>query len=481
MKELNRTTAEQALKYPVKVVQFGEGNFLRAFVDWILDNLNQKGSFEGSVMMVQPIEQGMAELINKQQGLYHTVANGLVDGIMKEDIRLVSSVAGCNNPFTHFDEYLNLGKLDTLEFIISNTTEAGIQFVEETPNKNQPAKTYPGKLTQLLFERYNHISGEKSKGLTIMPCELINNNGEELKNCIHRYIKYWNLGHDFSQWIDHACSFHNTLVDRIVTGYPKDKITHYQALTGFSDQLVVTSEQYHIWVIENKQKNEKLTKLFNNSGLNVLLTDDMQPYRTRKVRILNGAHTSMVPVGLLAGKTTVLETVSEDFTKEFTEELIFKEIAPVIGFPEKEINFYAQEIIDRFKNESIIHNLSSIALNSISKFKVRVLPTIFDYYQQYGKLPQRMVFAFSALICFYRGEVNGTQMPVNDEAQYVELFKNYWLKADIKTMVNEILGNTELWDSNLLELKGFNDLMSAMTDSIMNLGVAIAWEIHKTE
>lgn len=475
MMELNRTTANCKELQPIKVIQFGEGNFLRAFVDWIFDNINEKNNFHGSIAMVQPIENGLSDLINKQEGLYHVFTNGLVDGNMQEDIRLVKSVATCINPFQNFQTYLQLAHIESVEFVVSNTTEAGIEFIEEDYNDQAPAKTYPGKLTQLLFERFKYFNADVKLGLTLLPCELINYNAVELKSCIVKYIKHWNLDPNFEDWIDSACSFHNTLVDRIVTGYPKDTIEEYQQKVGFNDNLVVTAEHYHIWVIEN-HGNEKLRQLFAKTDLNVQLVKDMQPYRSRKVRVLNGAHTSMVPVGLLAGKETVRETVETPFTDKFVSQVIYNEIISILDFPEDEINAYAKEIIARFKNEAIVHPLASIALNSISKFKVRVLPTIIDYYSKHGKLPKNLVFAFAALLYFYKGEVAGKKMPVNDADEIVEKFSKYWLNNDVKEMTHAILADTSLWGINLLELNSLNEKVIKNIEAIQKVGIAEAWK-----
>lgn len=471
MQQLNRNNINQNEPYPVKVAQFGEGNFLRAFVDWILDNLNEKGNFDGSVTLIQPIEQGLTELINKQEGLYHVVLKGLVDNELVKDIRLIQSVNKCINPYVNFPAFEQLATKETLEYIISNTTEAGIRFTDEQLDFNHIAQSYPGKLTQLLFKRFQYFNGDMDKGLTVLPVELINNNADELKKCIAQYIDAWNLGDDFKQWINEANTFHNTLVDRIVTGYPKDNIKEYQEKVGFEDNLVVTAEYYHLWVIEGKN-NKKLQQLFKNNSLNVSLVDNLQSYRTRKVRILNGAHTSMVPVGLLNGNKTVRQTVEETFTKDFVKQAIFKEICPVLDFPEKEITEYAHEIINRFKNPAIVHQLSSIALNSISKFKVRVLPSILDYHKKFDKLPLNLVFAFAALIRFYKAE----NMPVNDDKEIIEYMAGLWKTNSIDDLVGKVLQNTDFWAMDLTEISGLLDAVSKAVGLIEEKGVEKAWK-----
>lgn len=471
MKNLKNDEIIDRITRPVKIIQFGEGNFLRAFVDWIFDKLNESEKFDGDIAIVQPIENGLSDLINSQDGLYHVFTKGFDKGQFIEETRLIKSVRKCINSYNSFPEFINLAGLESLEFIVSNTTEAGIQYIDEELIEGQVANSYPGKLTQFLYRRFVEFNGAEDKGLTILPVELINKNGEELKECVLKYIEAWDLGGDFKKWVLYSNSFHNTLVDRIVTGYPKDNIEDYQNEVGYEDNLVVTAEHYHLWVIESN-KNEKLHKIFDSSGLNVLLVDDLQPYRTRKVRVLNGAHTSMVPVGLLNGNVTVQQTVEETFTARFVKELIFDEICPVLDFPEEEINEYANEIVNRFRNPSVKHQLSSIALNSISKFKVRVLPTLLDYNNKFNKLPQNIVFSFASLIVFYKGD----GMPVNDDADIVDFFTQTWKYDNIETVVSSVLSNTELWVQDLSKISGLKDGLTNAVRLIEDKGVEQAWE-----
>ncbi|MEN8248113.1 MAG: tagaturonate reductase [Bacteroidota bacterium] len=470
MKELNLSAVEVTRTDPVKVVQFGEGNFLRAFVDWILDDLNNQGKLNGQVSIVQPIKEGLTDLINKQDGLYHVFTEGIVDGEQVEDIRLIKSVMNCIDPFESYQDYISLAEIDTLEFVVSNTTEAGIQFINEEMPEGKAARSFPGKLTQFLYQRYQYFNADIKKGLTILPCELIENNAGELKKCIFQHIDAWNLGDDFKGWLLNANSFHNTLVDRIVTGFPKGRIEEYQNKVGYNDNLIVTAEHYHLWVIEGTN-NERLHQLFDDSNLNVLLVDDLQPYRTRKVRILNGAHTSMVPVGLLHGNSTVKQTVEASFTKQFVEDLLFNEVCPTLDFPEEVIKSYTEAILNRFKNPAIKHQLSSIALNSISKFRVRVLPSILEHESKYGKLPDNLVLAFAALIVFYKGK----DMPVNDDRGIEAYFKGLWNKNSIEEIVKSVLENNDLWGRSLIDLPGLSDMLCRNINLIEEKGIEEAW------
>ncbi len=318
------------------------------------------------------------------------------------------------------------------------------------------------------------ISGKGGTGKTSLSASFSYLEGKNAVTCdcdVDAANMHLLLGADFKQWVEKANSFHNTLVDRIVTGYPKDNIQEYQEKLGYKDNLIVTAEHYHLWVIEGKN-NDKLNQLFKNSELNVLLVDKLQPYRTRKVRILNGAHTSMVPVGLLNGNTTVQQTVEQTFTKDFVQNAIFNEICPVLDFPEEEITTYANEIINRFRNPSIAHQLSSIALNSISKFKVRVLPSIIDYYKKFNELPVNLTFAFAALIVFYKG--NG--MPVNDDKETINIFTNLWEKHNINNLVKKVLENKAFWDKDLNSIDGLAEAMSKAVGLIEDKGVEKAWK-----
>jgi len=475
MKDLKNIEVKGRVDNPIKIVQFGEGNFLRAFIDWMFDKLNEKGSFNGNIALVQPIENGLSDLINSQDGLYHVFTKGLDNGNFVEETRLIKSVQKCINPYDSFAEYQSLAELESLEFIISNTTEAGIQFIDEELVEGKVATSYPGKLTQLLLKRFETFNGAKDKGLTILPCELINDNGGELKSCILKYIDSWNLSSDFKTWILEANSFHNTLVDRIVTGYPKDNILEYQEEVGYKDNLIVTAEHYHLWVIE-KGDNQKLEQIFADSGLNVLLVDNLQPYRIRKVRVLNGAHTSMVPVGLLNGNVTVRQTVEETFTKDFVNQVIYDEICPILDFSKEEITNYADEIINRFKNPSVVHNLSSIALNSISKFKVRVLPSMLEYNEKYNKLPDNLTFALASLIIFYKGT---NDMPVNDDKQIVEFFAELWKNSSVEELVVKVFENETLWGQNLTKVEGLSDIVIGTINLIEKNGVNEAWNLFR--
>ena len=474
MKILNRTNTNLQSTPPIKVVQFGEGNFLRAFVDYAFQKLNEAVNFDAGIAVVQPIDRGMVKMLNDQDGLYTLFLKGIQKGKEIQHKELITNIVKGIDPYSNFEDYLNLAKEESLQFIISNTTEAGIAYVETDTMEMQPPSSFPAKLTLLLHHRFQHFKGAANKGLTIIPCELINYNSDSLKEIILKYSNDWKLEEDFKTWLNVHCSFHNTLVDRIVPGYPKDEIEAYNAQLSYKDNLVVAAETFFLWVIEGDAKlKEKLP--FHKTDLDVKIVEDMQPYRTRKVRILNGAHTAMVPFSLLYGNTTVKQTVDNDFTGAFVNNAIFNEINQTLPMDKKELDSFAEEVLDRFRNPFIIHNLSSIALNSISKFKVRVLPSLLEYIALNQKLPTNLTFAFAALIRFYKGTWKGESLPINDSADIVDAFAEIWKSDDYVEIAIKTLGNTAYWGEDLTQKENLTDAVALALKEIDDNGIEIGF------
>ncbi|GLB53417.1 altronate oxidoreductase [Neptunitalea chrysea] len=472
---LNRTNVGLEEKLPIKVIQFGEGNFLRAFVDYAIQQLNTKVGKNFGVAVVQPIAQGMVHMLEEQDGLYTLFMKGVKKGQEIQEKELISNIVKLVNPYNDYTDYLSLAKEEELEFIISNTTEAGIAYVPTDKLSLQPPSSFPAKLTALLFERFKFFNGDTAKGLTIIPCELINYNADTLKEIIFKYTDNWDLGTEFKKWVTESCTFHNTLVDRIVPGYPRDQISEYNAQLSYKDNLIVTAEVFFLWVIEGDDKlKEKLP--FDKTGLDVLVVKDMQPYRTRKVRILNGAHTSMVPFGLLYGKTTVKETVDDEFTGDFIQKAVFKEIIEILDMDKAELEKFADEVFDRFRNPFIKHNLSSIALNSISKFKVRVLPSLLEYVDKFEKVPTHLTFAFACLIRFYQGTWNNEALPINDDAAVVDFMKQLWKDNNHETVAKKALGNITFWEKDLNLVNGLTKAVTLALQEIDQNGVKTAYQ-----
>ncbi len=408
---------------PERVIQFGEGGFLRGFFDWMLQKLNNGGHFSGNVAVVQPIKDGMCDMLEAQQCLYTHIIRGK-EGVETDVIDVISR---CVKPYDDFDAYLALAENPDFRFIVSNTTESGIVFSEEDKPTDTPPKTFPAKLTVLLKKRYELGLG----GFIFLPCELIDRNGDNLKKCILKYSKLWNLGEEFEKWINEENVFTNTLVDRINTGYPKGETLDLP----YTDSMVNTSEFFHLWVIETEYDIESELP-FAKAGLNVIVTPDkLEMYRTRKVRILNGAHTSLVPYALLSGKDTVKSCIDDPTMSEHLRKCVFEEIIPTLDLPREELLSYANSVMERFGNPYIKHYLSAIALNSVSKFKVRVLPSITEYIKRFGKMPKTLLFSFAKLIEFYKTDM------VNDSPEVAEFMKSHTTK--------EILASTELWGEDL--------------------------------
>ena len=474
-KALNRSNLGLEKKLPIKIVQFGEGNFLRAFIGYAFQELNKAVDFNAGIAVVQPIDKGMVNMLNDQDGLYSLFMKGVTKGEEIQDIELITNIVKGINPFENFKEYLNLAKEESLEFIISNTTEAGIAYVASDLPNMQPPSSFPAKLTVLLHERFKHYNGDKSKGLTIIPCELINYNADTLKEIILKYISNWNLSDDFKTWILESNTFHNTLVDRIVPGYPKDEIDAYNAQLDYKDNLVVAAETFLLWVIEGGD-DLKAKLPFNKTKLDVKIVDNMQPYRTRKVRILNGAHTGIFSLSYLHGNRTVKETVDDAFTGKFVNDAVFSEIIETLDLDKNELNSFADEIFDRFRNPFIVHNLSSLALNAVSKFKVRVLPSLLEYVDIHKKLPNHLTFAFAALIRFYKGTYKGDVLPVNDSNDIVENLTKIWESNNYNTIAKAVLSNEEYWGEDLTKVENLTEAITLALTEIDANGVEEGFE-----
>ncbi len=473
MKPLNRLNVETTSNLPIKIIQFGEGNFLRAFVDYAIDQLNAKTDFSGAVAVVQPIIHGMVDVLDKQDGLYTLFLKGISNGEIIEQHHLVTAVQQSINPFEDFESFRQLALLDSLEFVFSNTTEAGIVFDENDQYDSVPPNTFPAKLTYFLHQRYKHFSGDVSKGLHIIPCELINYNADKLKTCILQYASLWSLDSGFSNWVEQANSFHNTLVDRIVPGYPREQVSEYTKLLGYEDQLMVSAENFFLWVIEGDQAlKSKLP--FEKTALDVKFVPSIQPYRTRKVRVLNGIHTAMVPLCYLHGHRTVRESIDDPFTFEFIKTLAFNEIVPSVDLDKNEMEQYTLEVFDRFRNPFVVHKLESIALNSISKFSVRVLPTMLSYREKFNKIPQNCALSFAALLLFYKGNWNERALPVQDDEAVVNFFVQLWKENPTNVVVEKALANDTFWGEDLTKIEGLAHQVTHWLSLLENQGTTVA-------
>ena len=480
------------IKREERVLQFGEGNFLRAFVDWQIDIANEKTDFNSNVVIVQPLKNGLSNMINDQKGLYTTITRGIRDNEIVEDYRIINSVSRCINVYDEFDKYLEISKSESLKFVVSNTTEAGISYDANCKLEDTPAASFPAKVTQLLFTRYNHFNKE-GHGLTFIPCELIEKNGENLQKLIIKYSEEWELGDHFISWVNNECIFANSLVDRIVTGYPRKDAATICEKIGYQDNLLDTAELFHLWVIETKKENlEKLKESFplDKAGLNVIFTDDMSFYRTRKVRILNGVHTMMVLAAHLYGIKTVDEALENETIYKFIQDGLFNEIIESMDGDKEMLIDYANDVLNRFRNPFLNHQVLAISLNSTSKFKTRDLPSVISYIEKFNKAPEALSFSIASLIRFYKGEnvenrsmsakYNGCDYLIKDDESVLHYFEELYREYDLtnfedrKTIVNKVLSKTQWWNIDLTTLSNLEKLVLDSYNSICEKGMKVA-------
>ncbi len=459
MERLNRKSAPQAKQYTEKVIQFGEGNFLRAFIEWIIWKTNQKTDFNGSVVVVQPIEKGMVGWLNEQDGLYHLNLQGLQDGQPVNSVDLIDVISRGLNPYEDFGAYLKLTEQPEIRFVISNTTEAGIAFDPACKLDDKPASSYPGKLTQLLYHRWQFFKGAADKGLIIFPCELIFENGKHLKECIRQYIDLWNLGPDFAAWFEDACGVYSTLVDRIVPGYPRDNAAQLCERVGYDDHLLDKAEIFHLWVIE-APKEVAAEFPADKAGLHVLFVPSEAPYHERKVTLLNGPHTVLSPVGYLSGLNTVKECCEDPEIGRFVHKVMFEELLPTCNLPKDELEKFAADVMERFRNPFVKHFVTSIMLNSFPKFKTRDLPGLKTYLERRGELPQGLVMGLAAICTYYKGGKRGEDEIVpNDDPKIMQLLKDLWATGDVAAVAKGVLADEFIWGEDLNAIPGLTDLL----------------------
>lgn len=475
MQKLNKNIIHTLEVPPTKILQFGGGNFLRAFVDWMVQVLNEETDFNAGVAIVKPTERGDYKVLKDQDGLYTVILDGIRDGQPIQEKRLVNCINQIINPYTEWEDYLKLAEIPSLRFVISNTTEAGIKFNPEDRFKDTPPQEFPAKLTLFLYHRFRYFEQDPTKGCIILPCELIVNNGEALKKSILQYAEHWQLEPEFTAWIRTANHFCNTLVDRIVSGYPTDRAPGLERELGYLDPSMVAGEYYHSWVIQAPISVQQELP-FAQTKLNVQFVDDLAPYREMKVRILNGAHTAMVPVAYLAGLRLVDDAMEQAEIGRFVRELLLEETIRTLNFPQEIKERFVADVLDRFKNPLLKHQLISISLNGTSKFVARLLPTLKDYLALEGKLPKRIVLGFAALLLFYKGQFNGEKIELKDDADVLSFFKESWAQYDqdkrnLPETVTHILENRTIWGENLNDIPGISEMIAIFIGSIEEHGV----------
>lgn len=467
---------------PVKVVQFGEGNFLRGFVDYMIDIANEQGRFDGDIVLVKPIEFGNLDMFHKQDCQYTVSLRGIVDGEARVLNRKVTSVADAVDACGEYEKYMSLAEIDTLRFVVSNTTEAGIVYDETDRFELNPPRTFPGKLTKFLYHRFETFHGDMEKGLVMLPVELIDDNGVMLKKCVLKLIELWGLGAEFKAWVEEACVFTSTLVDRIITGYPRANEQEEWEKLGYEDHIMVTGEPFALWVIESEKDISRELPL-PDAGLPVIFTDNQKPYKQRKVRILNGAHTSFVLASYLAGNDFVKESMDDADIRNFMLKTLQEEVIPTLTLPKEELEEFADAVITRFNNPYVKHALLSISLNSVSKWRARCMPSFLGYVEKTGKLPARLTFSLAALMAFYCGgeirgkaligQRDGREYEILDDMKVLEFFRDYCGK-DTREFVTAFLGEEDFFGQDLNQVAGLTDAVSAYLDDIKTNGMRAA-------
>ena len=467
---------------PVKVVQFGEGNFLRGFVDYMIDIANEQGKFDGSIVLIKPIEFGNLENFHKQDCQYTVSLRGRVDGEAKILNRQITSVVDAVDAYTEYEKYMGLAEIDTLRFVVSNTTEAGIVFDDTDKFELNPPKTFPGKLTKFLYHRFETFKGDKDKGLVMLPVELIDDNGIMLHKCVLQLIDLWGLGEEFKNWVEEACVFTSTLVDRIITGYPKATEEAEWEKLGYIDRIMVTGEPFALWVIESAKDISGELPL-PDAGLPVIYTDNQKPYKQRKVRILNGAHTSFVLASYLMGNDIVRESMNDDDVRNFMMGTLHKEVIPTLSLPKADLEEFADAVVARFNNPYVDHALLAISLNSVSKWRARCMPSFLGYIEKEGKLPARLTFSLAALMAFYTGsEIRDKALighrgeqeyNVMDDMAVLEFFRDNSGKDSVE-FTKAFLGRIDFFGQDLNEIEGLTDTIAAHLDDIKANGMRAA-------
>ena len=484
-KALNKLTAPKSVA-PERIIQFGEGNFLRAFVDWIIWNMDAKTNFNGSVVVVQPIERGMVDWLNGQDCLYHVNLQGRLNGEAVNSLERIDVISRALNPYSQNAAFMALADQSDIRFVISNTTEAGITFDPACKFTDAPASSYPGKLVQLLYRRYKTFNGDPKKGLILMPCELIFLNGHHLKECIYQYIELWkeDLGADyegFKEWFtkyNYVCA---TLVDRIVPGFPRKDIAVIQEKVGYADNLVVQAEIFHLWVIEKPENMsiEELREEFpaEKAGLHVLIAESEKPYHERKVTLLNGPHTVLSPVAYLSGINIVRDACNDPVIGKYIHKVQFEELMETLNLPMDELRQFASDVLERFNNPYVDHQVTSIMLNSFPKFETRDLPGLKTYLERKGHLPKGLVLGLAAIITYYKGGTRADGAPIqpNDAQEIMDLLTQLWATGDTRKVAEGVLGATDIiWKEskqNLNEIPGLTDMVEGFLNDIRSKGM----------
>jgi len=480
---------KQRQRRPIRVLQFGEGNFLRAFADYIIDCSNEAGVLDSNVVIVKPIDYGTLDKFDQQDNFYTVILRGIKNGQSSVETRVVSCIQKTIDPYIQINDYNLLMRNEDLRFIISNTTEAGIVYSGKDKLEDALPETFPAKVTKLLLQRYEIFDGAMDKGFIFLPVELIEKNGDNLKKCILSYCSLWGLSDGFIHWVNSANIFCNTLVDRIVSGYPKAEEEKLWQEMGYKDELIATGEPFGFWAIGSDRIDAVKKEFTVQSGVEVVFAEDIEPYKQRKVRILNGAHTAMVMGGYLAGKNIVAECMDDADIRNYMLSCIYDEIIPNIPLDKEKLKDYANSVVERFRNSFLNHKLLDICLNSTSKWRARVLPSFIDYYESMGKIPKLLTLSFAMYLSFYIGVQkdeegyfnirDGERYKMLDDEYALEIFRtNYRLPID--RMIHIVMSDEKLWGINLTDISGFYEKVCEHVHSISTYGMkkVISSNVH---
>lgn len=463
---------------PVKILQFGEGVFLRAFADYAVDIANEENHFNGNIAVILP-RSGKTDRFAKQNNIYTVCLRGQQDGQVYKENRVITSIDSVISARDEYDAFMALAHEDALEFVISNTTDAGIAYNEADQFSDCPPSTFPAKLTKFLYERYTYYQGDIQKGLVMVPTELNDDNGQLLKSCVLQYAALWNLDDAFTAWLASACRFVDTLVDRIVAGYPAGNIDAIQEELGYEDALLDQAEPFSLWVIGDPSLADKFT--IGSDKFHVEFTDNIQAFKEQKVRILNGAHTSMVLGAYLSGLDYVGQCMADPVVRRSLDQTVFGEIVPTVDLPREKAEAFAKAVYERFENPFVNHALLAISLNSISKWKGRILPTFKDSVAATSKLPKWLTYSLAALLAFYRSteegdgcligaRAAGNTYEIHDDAEKLAFIKENAAKATAE-YVRTVMSRSDFWGEDLTAIAGFADAVTAHIDRMAEVGV----------
>lgn len=480
-------TDKEPFEFPERVIQIGEGNFLRGFVDWMIHQLNKNDLFRGRIVVAAPRPTGARniERLNGQDGLFTVWLRGLDQGRQVDQREIVSSVSRGIDPYQNWQDFLRCAENPEIEIVVSNTTESGLQYTREALQDGVALSSFPGKLTAYLYHRYCHFHGDAAAGMTIVPCELVDNNGDKLREIVLQHATDWNLPGAFLDWLTQSNHFCNNLVDRIVTGFPQgEDANRLLSQLDYRDELLTVGEPFHLWAIEADERLQEAWP-FEKIGLHVPYVSDVSPYRIQKVRILNGAHTAMSALGLLSGLRTVGETVNHPVLGLFVRSLIHDEIVPsllasVPGADETVVDDFAHSVLERFDNPFIRHELESLTLNGLSKIRVRLLPTLNDFYANHGQVPVLLSAALAGQLLFYRNaDREEDRWAIRDDTKMVEIVEEIWRgekDLGLDETVSALLKNQQLWDQDLNAIGGLRQEMVKFIRQVRSQGVLSALE-----